>query len=247
MIRKTIQKALLAAGYYLRSTRHFGDSYWNDLATLLRKRNVSQPLVFDAGAHHGETLLAARKSLPGAVIHCFEPDPGSLGILRAAASGMKDVTIHPVALGAKPGNAEFHRNIESMTNSLLPTSAESLASDYAELTATQDKIDVPVETLDSVCERDGITHIDVLKTDCQGYDFMVLQGGEKMISSHSIGIITCEVIFDDEYEGQGTYHELLAFLDNRGYRFMGFYNMARSREGACTFCDAIFYLPTIQS
>ena len=64
-----------------------------------------------------------------------------------------------------------------------------------------------------------------------------------MISSHKIRVITCEVIFDDEYDGQGRFHELMAFLDLRGYLFMGFYNMARNQKQECTFCDAVFLRP----
>lgn len=240
MIKQTIQKALRPLGYYLHSTTHFGDNYWPDLVTMLGKKGTTAPLIFDVGAHHGETLLAANQYIPTANIHCFEPDPESFIILKKRAAGQKQVKLHPFALGAGPGKAEFHRNSESMTNSLLATSAESLAGDHAELTITHDVIEVPIETLDAVCERERIEFIDVLKTDCQGYDLMVLKGGEAMISEHKVGLITCEIIFDDEYDGQGSFHELLGFLDTRGYRFMGFYNMARNREGECTFCDAIF-------
>ena len=142
---------------------------------------------------------------------------------------------------------EFHRNSESRTNSLLPTSAESLESDYASLTVTKDVIHVPVETLDAVCAREKIEWIDILKTDCQGYDLMVLQGGEELIAAHRIDLITCEVIFDREYDGQGKFHELLAFLDAHDYRFMGFYNMARNRANECIFCDAIFSSPPVKA
>lgn len=243
MIRRYIQSVLRPAGYYLRSTKHFGDNYWADLITLLGRIQSKAPVIFDVGAHHGETLVAMRTSFPRATIHCFEPDPESFGILSACATDYENIKLHPVALGTAPGKAEFHRNSESMTNSLLPTSAESLASDHASLTITREVIEVPIETLDAVCTRENIGWIDILKTDCQGYDLMVLQGGERMISSHQIGIVSCEVIFDREYDGQGTFHELLGFLDSRGYRFMGFYNMARNRDNECTFSDAIFCSP----
>jgi hypothetical protein len=91
--------------------------------------------------------------------------------------------------------------------------------------------------------REDIQWIDLLKTDCQGYDLMVLQGAEKMISSHQVGLITCEVIFDQEYDGQGKFHELLGYLDSFGYRLIGFYNMSRTRDNACTYCDVIFERP----
>lgn len=247
MIKQLIQSALLPAGYYLRSTRHFGDNYWTDLVGLLNQKHSNAPVIFDVGAHHGETLVALRGNFPATAIHCFEPDPESFGILSTCAADFKNVKLHPVALGAAPGQAEFHRNSESRTNSLLPTSAESLQSDYASLTVTKDVIQVPVETLDAVCTREKIEWIDILKTDCQGYDLMVLQGGEELIAAHRIGLITCEVIFDREYDGQGKFHELLAFLDAHDYRFMGFYNMVRNRANECIFCDAIFSSPPVKA
>ncbi|KAB2637961.1 MAG: FkbM family methyltransferase [Verrucomicrobia bacterium] len=244
MHKKLIQAALRPLGYYLRSTKHFGDGYWQDLVTLMAKQHSGAKVMFDVGAHHGETLAAAKEKLPLATIHCFEPDPESFEILRSCAAGFQTVRLHPMALGAAPGRAEFHRNSESMTNSLLPTSTASLVGDYAELTLTKEVIVVPIETLDAICAREEIHWIDLLKTDCQGYDLMVLQGGRGMIASHRIGLITCEVIFDQEYDGQGRFHELLGFLDAHGYIFMGFYNMARNRQNECTFCDAIFSRPS---
>jgi FkbM family methyltransferase len=247
MLKNLTQALLRSFGYYLRSTRHFGDHYWNDLVTLMARQASENPIIIDVGAHHGETLIACRDAFPKAMIHCFEPDPESQDILAKCAAGLANVKLHPFALGAAPGQAEFHRNSESMTNSLLPTSAESLASEYASFTKTQEVIQVPVETLDSVCQRENIQWIDLLKTDCQGFDLMVLQGAVKMISSHQIGLITCEVIFDQEYDGQGKFHELLRFLDAYGYKLMGFYNMSRTRTNVCTYCDVIFSGPSKKS
>jgi FkbM family methyltransferase len=197
-------------------------------------------MIFDVGAHHGETLVTCLQYFPQAIIHCFEPDPESQKILNKCASNYENVKLYPVALGAEAAYANFHRNSESMTNSLLPTSAASRESEYAYFTITKEMIQVPVETLDAVCERENIQWIDLLKTDCQGFDLMVLQGAEKMIASHQVGLITCEVIFDHEYDGQGKFHELLKFLDAHNYRLMGFYNMSRTTTNACTYCDVIF-------
>jgi hypothetical protein len=129
-----------------------------------------------------------------------------------------------------------------MTNSLLRTSEESLGGDQSARTSTRAVVEVPIETLDAFCRREDIERIQILKTDCQGYDLKVLQGAERMISGHKVDVITCEVIFDDEYDGQGNYHDLMAFLDTRGYRLMGLYNMARNQKQECTFCDAVYHL-----
>ena len=244
MLKNLIQFTLRRRGYYFRSTRHFGDNYWSDLVTLMARQASPRPVIFDVGAHHGETLLACRKFLPAATVHCFEPDPESAEILARCASGLANVKLHFVALGEVSGHADFHRNNESMTNSLLPTSAAALESEYANFSKTRELIQVPVETLDSFCLRENIQRLDLLKTDCQGFDLMVLKGGQDMIASHKIGLITCEVIFEHEYDGQGKFHELLGFLDSHDYRFMGFYNMARNFTDEATYCDAIFTRPT---
>lgn len=243
MLKNFIQQALKSRGYYLRSTTHFGDDYWQDLVTLQAKRAAPAKVIFDVGAHHGETLGGVLQYFSKAVLHCFEPDPDSFGILVKAAEGKPNVHLHPLALGAEAGVASFNRNSESMTNSLLPSSTESLEGENAHLVVTHNQIEVPVKTLDKVCEEAGLEGIDILKTDCQGYDLMVLQGALGMISKGKIGLITCEVIFDHEYEGQGKHQDILALMDSHGYKFMGFYNMARNRENECTFCDAIFMAP----
>ena len=135
---------------------------------MIARQTSKKPLIMDVGAHHGETLSACRMSFPNAEIHCFEPDPESQIILKKIITGLPNVTLHSIALGASSGHAQFHRNSESMTNSLLPTSVECLQSEYAGFTKTQEVIQVPVETLDSICERENIQWIDLLKTDCQG-------------------------------------------------------------------------------
>ena len=244
MLKDLIQSALRRRGYCLRSTRHFGDNYWSDLHTLMVRQTSPRPVIFDVGAHHGETLLACRKFLPAATVHCFEPDPESAAILARCASGLENVMLHSVALGEVEGHAEFHRNCESMTNSLLPSSSSAAESEYANFSRTRELIQVPVETLDSFCQRENIHRLDLLKTDCQGFDLMVLKGGLEMIASHKIDLITCEVIFDHQYDGQGKFNELLGFLDAHDYRFMGFYNTARNSSDEATYCDTIFIRPS---
>ena len=243
MLKDLIQSALRRRGYYLRSTRHFGDNYWSDLHTLMVRQSSPRPVIFDVGAHHGETLLACREYLPAATIHCFEPDPESAEILAKCASGLANVMLHSVALGEVKGHAAFHRNCESMTNSLLPSSSAGSKNEYADISRTQELIQVPVETLDSFCQREKIHRLDLLKTDCQGFDLMVLKGGREMIASHKIDLITCEVIFDHQYDGQGKFNELLGFLEANDYRFMGFYNTSRNSSDEATYCDTIFTRP----
>ena len=240
MNKRFLQRILRHFGYYLRSTRHFGDDQWKDIATLLRPDPTRASIYFDVGAHHGETIAAMRLISPTAVIHAFEPDPESFGILSNAKTQSQGIHLHACALGHEPGTAAFRRNKESMTNSLLPTSQESLSGKDSNLTQTTEEIVVPVNTITAFCQRENIQTIDLLKTDCQGFDLKVLQGAEEMLRNQQIGLVTSEMIFDDEYDGQGHAHDILGFMFRSGYRLIGFYNMARNDRHECTFCDAIF-------
>lgn len=245
MIKNLIQSLLRSQGYELRSTLRFGQSLWGDVRTLLERRGVEPAVAFDVGAHYGETFSAIRGAFPKACVHCFEPDPDSFGILKRNVEDRGSVALWHFALGSAPGTARFHRNKESMTNSLLPTAAAALDGHYRDLVVTESTIEVPVRTLDDVCAENGITKIDILKTDCQGYDLSVLKGGQKFLSERRAAVVICEMIFDSEYDGQGSYHDLCAFLDSKGYRLAGFYNMDRGADLGCTYCDTVFVAPEI--
>jgi FkbM family methyltransferase len=242
MLKAIVQSAVGKVGYYLRSSNHFGDLFWPDLSWVLKQQGIHDPMVFDVGAHFGETLRGIHGQFPGATIHCFEPDPNSFKVLGVAATGVPNASLWPLALGSEPGEAEFHCYSESMTNSLLKASEEARQGELADLVGNETTIRVPVATLDAFCKEQGIGAIDLLKTDCQGFDLRVLQGARGMLESGKIRVVSCEMIFDDEYEGQGSHHEIFKLMDECGFRLVGLYNMARNEARECSFCDGIFKL-----
>src|SRR5688572_15118052 len=42
---------------------------------LLNRLGINTPVIFDIGAHHGETASQYRAAFPDATIYCFEPYP----------------------------------------------------------------------------------------------------------------------------------------------------------------------------
>ncbi len=51
---------------------------------------------------------------------------------------------------------------------------------------------VQIDTIDDYCERAGIDHIDILKSDTQGYDLEVLRSAGKMLSAGKIKLVYLE-------------------------------------------------------
>jgi len=71
-------------------------------------------------------------------------------------------------------------------NSLLPRKASGSRYDYQ---ATEI---VDLDTIDSYCNRGGISHIDYLKVDVEGHDLNVLLGAQSMLNQGLIRYIQFE-------------------------------------------------------
>ncbi len=127
-----------------------------------------------------------------------------------------------------------------MTNSSPPTATQAAKTEIGVLMATREKIPVNVTTLDEFCAEQQIGRIDLLKTDCQGFDLRVLKGAQRMLSEKRVGLIQCEAIFDPQYAGQGWFHEILGYLTSCDYALCNIYHPARNSQREMTFADALF-------
>src|SRR5664280_1439440 len=52
--------------------------------------------------------------------------------------------------------------------------------------------EVLVTTIESYCHRNGISRIDLLKIDAEGYDFKVMLGSRAMLESHAVEVMQFE-------------------------------------------------------
>jgi FkbM family methyltransferase len=191
--------------------------------------NRPAPIIFDVGAHVGQTVLRYRSLFPSAVIHCFEPSPDSLAALRRAVAGDEGVHTHELAISDSPGSAVFNVNKSRATNSLL--SSDSSASSYwgHGLLETEQRIEVSIQTVDGFCQEHSVERIDILKLDVQGAEYAVLSGAGGMLGKHSIDLIYLEVITAPTYVGQHRLYEYLMLFDEYGYTLFDFYHPVRRR------------------
>src|SRR5262249_11275435 len=121
------------------------------------------PVVFDVGAHVGQTAARYRTLYPGATIHSFEPFPESFRALAETSRGDPLVVPHETAVSDVTGKAQLNVNRSAQTNSLLPS--DSRAAHYwgSGLLETKGEVTVATTTLDDFCATNGIGHIDILK------------------------------------------------------------------------------------
>lgn len=205
---------------------------------------VEKPVLFDVGAHVGESLYKMKNSFPNAQIHAFEPSPKAFARLGSEWGGVPGIVLNPVALGEQAMVATFNEfeGGGSPANSLLSIdrNSPSVVRD-APLT---EQIQVAVETVDIYCRRNRIERIDWLKVDTQGYDLRVLEGAISMLESGSVSVISLEVNLMPMYEGEGTLNDVCELCARCAYYMIGFYetNYVGNRLSCCDVCFARFPL-----
>jgi FkbM family methyltransferase len=147
---------------------------------------ADKPVIFDVGAHYGESVNYLKMLFPNSLIYSFEPDPDSFDIL--SNSVIEGVSYFNLAISDVDGTASFYRNKISHTNSLLKVNLGSRDSiGIANATAENDKqyfegfneeVKVVATQLDSIAKQQSIGAIDLLKIDVQGAECRVLAGGK---------------------------------------------------------------------
>jgi Methyltransferase FkbM domain len=115
--------------------------------------------------------------------------------------------LHPIALGAKNMNANLRVTDFSDASSLLPL-AEAGRSQFG-LKETE-SVPTTVCKLDDYQSETGIPMPDLIKLDVQGYELEVLKGATNCLGSTKA--VIAEVSFEEFYQGQCLFHEVLGFL-----------------------------------
>ncbi len=181
-------------------------------------------VIFDVGAHFGQSIDYLKKFFPQSEILSFEPDPDSFQKLSEAR--LPGVRYFNLALSDRDGEATFYRNRISHTNSLLRVNADSRDSialstareaEKKELLSHLNK-DITVRTarLDTFCRNACIEEIDLLKIDVQGAEATVLSGSTSMLLRTRVVVV--EVSFFDYYEKSSSFLEVEQLLAPAGFR-----------------------------
>lgn len=226
--------------HLLRNTRYERNRRGRDPFLITRRLiQAPAPLIFDVGAHVGETAARYRALFPGATIHCFEPSPRSFETLSAAVRADARIVPHAAAVADATGEAKLHLNRAPQTSSLLDS--DSRGADYwgANLFDTEDVATVRTLALDDFCRDQRIEHVDVLKIDVQGAEYAVLAGANGLLTSQAVDLIYMEMIMAPSYVGQRKYHYYLTTLDALGYELFDLFNLGR-HDGRLIQSDAIF-------
>lgn len=140
------------------------------------------PIFFDVGAHQGWTTQFWKSKYPNAIVHAFKPERDNFAIAKRTLGNFKDVHLYETAIGETDGSTTFYVSNYNACSSLLPfdedgTKKWNNGGSHMPILTTKDTYDVKTMRIDTFMNENGITHVDFLKIDTQGYDFYVVETG----------------------------------------------------------------------
>lgn len=193
-----------------------------------------KPIVFDVGAHKGESVQFFSDIFENATIYSFEPDPDNF---RHLADFCQDLpcTSHlfNLALGARSGDVQFFRQDISHLNSIYPINRDSNDSlGYAEGAYNQ-SVMVKMTTLNDMLTQTKIDRCDLLKIDVEAAEVDVLEGAVgdflKIVKN-----ITLELNFFDFYGRSNSFYEVEKLLNPFGFKLFSLLKLSQNPKNGRT-------------
>jgi len=184
--------------------------WMNDIESkLLDLINVKDKTIFDIGAFRGAFTinLIKHENLKenNSKYYLFDPNPNAKDYLAEVLKN-KNVKYFELALDNSNTKKEFtiNRFFEASGSSLKSAHKEDKLYNMTRKSVMKllnpfkkiqdyEKIIVQTQTIDNFCSLNNIDKIDLLKLDCDGTEYEVFLGAEKLLAEGKIGLIYTEI------------------------------------------------------
>jgi FkbM family methyltransferase len=235
---KTILKCLAerATNAHILRTIPRGFSASEDIRRFLP--NFEADVIFDVGAHVGESAQLLRQWYRHSTIFCFEPVAESSARLSSNVKLLGNIRCFQVAFSDRNGAGQMNLSASSSMSHLSHSSQFGNFDGRGETTQP-----VAVETLDHFTDANGISRVDYLKIDTEGNDLAVLKGAANLLRCQRIGLVEVEAGMNRQNTWHICLHDLQEYLEDRGYLLFGVYeqtaewptNQPNLRRANCVF------------
>lgn len=191
---------------------------------LINKKFSKPIVVFDVGAHHGETVQLLNKKLNIEKIYSFEASPKNFEILVNNVQNFffNNVEIFNYGIGEDISDGYINQNIESSSSTInkLNITSKYLANklkilNIKNINSFQYKLPIKIISLDYFIEKNAIKNIDLLKIDTEGYELNVIKGLAKNFKI--IKLIYFEHHYDDMILKNYKFKDINRLLKSYGF------------------------------
>ena len=144
--------------------------------STLRQMMPDDGVVIDVGAHGGQFTRLLAKVVPRGLVLAVEPSSYARSVLRTALwiRGVNNVIVVATALGAEPGIAVLHTPMKRRGD--LGYGLAHIASCPQEASGKIVAEPVAVATLDTLVSALGLSQVDFVKADIEGYEAALIAG-----------------------------------------------------------------------
>ena len=213
--------------YLIRKIINFIDSFQQKkIFNLLKIKLKPKAILFDVGAHHGETIINFQKNFDFEQIHSFEVSKENFNVLSRNYKDFEDkkIIINNFGLSNKSNELQFNQFIESSSSTISKINVKSLyfkrkIKILGSLKNNRDyykTYKVKLDSLDNYMEKKNVDKIDLLKIDTEGHEYFVLKGGSRNLPK--INYIYFEHHYDDMLDKGYTLSNIHEFLTNNNFK-----------------------------
>lgn len=195
-------------------------------------------VMFDVGAHVGETALALALEFPEAAIHAFEPVEAIFRRLERNCRNYPNVICHHAALGARN-----ETRIIALRSNEVSCGMNQMGRLAGENTPAELRERVTIQRLDDVCHQFSVRQIAFLKIDVEGFELEVLRGASEMLKLRKIQTVIAEAAFSNTDEQHAHFDDVRGMLEPFGFVLAGYYDPTyRPESGRLDFSNFLFTL-----
>lgn len=174
--------------------------------------------VIDIGGHLGFFSLYASLLNPTVPIYCFEPHIGNFELLKKNLKDnrVRNVTAKNLAVSNQIGEVDLLISKEDLNHSIVRA-----------IEPTNEVQKVQTITLEKIFDRHHIGHCDLIKIDCEGAEFPILEDSPPAIFDR-VSHIFLEY---HDWVPNGDHRRLKKFLEARGFKVENYPNSKMKELG----------------
>lgn len=153
-----------------------------ELIPLFRPYVPNDAVIIDIGAHAGQFARLFAGMAPAGHIWSFEPSEYARSVMTSASRirRIDNITLLPMGLSDAPGELVLHTPVKKAGG--LGFGAAHLGEDDGSRPTVEQV--VKLTTLDAFAAERGLSRVDFIKADVEGWELHALRGAEQVLATH---------------------------------------------------------------